>query len=134
MSMEKWQVRSRTVHKLNVAERAAFCKQNNMTELDLLRIEYGEDWWKQPLPLAPVTWQFALGKDLLLPKQTRMLPTRMRQLHTWYKMQNGKLFGARYLDEDLHKVGDIVWVEFEHLYHFYQQAALDVSIMTLWTM
>ena len=36
MSMEKWQKRSRTVHKLNVAERAAFCKQNNMTELDLL--------------------------------------------------------------------------------------------------
>jgi len=68
MSMEKWQKRSRTVHKLNVAERAAFCKQNNMTELDLLRIEYGEDWWKQPLPLAPITWQFALGKDLLPPE------------------------------------------------------------------
>ena len=55
MSMEKWQARSQTAHKLNVAERAAFCKQNNMTELDLLRIEYGEDSWKQPLPVAPIT-------------------------------------------------------------------------------
>ena len=57
-----------------------------------------------------------IGERSATLEQIRMLPTRMRQLHTWYKMQNGKLFGARYLDEDLHKGGDIVRVEFEHLY------------------
>jgi hypothetical protein len=74
-----------------------------------------------------------MGKDLVAPKQIPKLPTRMRQLHSWYKMQKGKLFGASYLDEDLHKGEGRVWVDFEHLYHFYQQVALDVSIMTLWT-
>ncbi|KAG2534049.1 hypothetical protein PVAP13_9NG227722, partial [Panicum virgatum] len=133
MNIERWREGTRAAHKLNVAERAAFCEQNNMTELELLQIEYGEDWWKQPLPLPPITWQFELGKDLVAPEQIPKLPTRMRQLHSWYKMQKSKLFGASYLDEDLHKGEGRVWVDFEHLYHFYQQVALDVSIMTLWT-
>ncbi|KAG2584011.1 hypothetical protein PVAP13_6KG256506 [Panicum virgatum] len=107
MNIERW------------PERAAFCEQNNMTELELLQIEYGEDWWKQPLSLPPITWKFELGKDLVAPEQIPKLPTRMRQLHSWYKMQKGKLFGASYLDEDLHK-GE-------------GRGALDVSIMTLWT-
>ncbi|KAG2577077.1 hypothetical protein PVAP13_6NG080030 [Panicum virgatum] len=123
MNIERWREGTRAAHKLNVAERAAFCEQNNMTELELLQIEYGEDWWKQPLPLPPITWQFELGKDLVDPEQILKLPTRMRY----------KLFGASYLDEDLHKGEGRVWVDFEHLYHFYQQVALDVSIMTLWT-
>ena len=133
MNIERWREGTRAAHKLNVAERAAFCEQNNMTELELLQIEYGEDWWKQPLPLPPIIWKFELGKDLVAPEQIPKLPTRMRQLHSWYKMQKSKLFGASYLDEDLHKGEGRVWVDFEHLYHFYQQGALDVSIMTLWT-
>ncbi|KAG2562468.1 hypothetical protein PVAP13_8KG074601 [Panicum virgatum] len=133
MNIERWREGTRAAHKLNVAERAAFCEQNNMTELELLQIEYGEDWWKQPLPLPPIIWKFELGKDLVAPEQILKLPTRMRQLHSWYKMQKSKLFGASYLDEDLHKGEGRVWVDFEHLYHFYQQGALDVSIMTLWT-
>jgi len=55
MNIERWREGTRAAHKLNVAERAAFCEQNNMTELELLQIEYGEDWWKQPLPLPPIT-------------------------------------------------------------------------------
>jgi len=106
-----------------------------MIELDLLRIEYGEeDWWKQPLPVARSTWKFELGKDLVPSEQIPMLPTRMRQLHSWYKIQNSAQFGARYFDEDLHKGENIVWVGFEQFYHSYQQATLDVSILTLWTM
>lgn len=78
MNIERWREGTRAAHKLNVAERAAFCEQNNMTELELLQIEYGEDWWKQPLPLPPITWQFELGKDLVAPEQIPKLPTRMR--------------------------------------------------------
>ena len=62
-----------------------------MTELELLQIEYGDDWWKQPLPLPPITWQFEMGNDLVAPEQIPKLPTRMRQLHSWYKMQKGCL-------------------------------------------
>jgi len=87
MNIERWREETRAAHKLNVAERAAFCEQNNMTELELLQIEYGEDWWKQPLPLPPIIWKFELGKDLVAPEQIPKLPTRMRQLHSWYKMQ-----------------------------------------------
>ncbi|KAG2629994.1 hypothetical protein PVAP13_3KG472402 [Panicum virgatum] len=123
MNIERWREGTRAAHKLNVAERATFCEQNNITELELLQIEYGEDWWKQPPPLPPITWKFELGKDLVALEQIPKLPTRMRY----------KLFGASYLDEDLHKGEGRVWVDFEHLYHFYQQVALDVSIMTLWT-
>lgn len=78
MNIERWREGTRAAHKLNVAEWAAFCEQNNMTELELLQIEYGEDWWKQPLPLPPITWQFELGKDLVAPEQIPKLPTRMR--------------------------------------------------------
>jgi len=30
------------------------------------------------------------------------------------------MFGVRYFDVDLHKRESIVWVEFQHLYQFYQ--------------
>jgi len=63
-----------------------------------------------------------------------MVPTRMRQLRSWYKTQKGAMFGVRYLDEDLHKEENIVWVKFKYLYHFYQKATLEVSTMSLWTM
>ncbi|KAG2582963.1 hypothetical protein PVAP13_6KG145212 [Panicum virgatum] len=96
MNIERWREGTRAAHKLNVAERAAFFEQNNMTELELLQIEYGEDWWKQPLPLPPITWKFELGKDLVAPEQIPKLPTRMRRLHSWYKMQK-KRIGSREL-------------------------------------
>jgi len=52
--------------------------------------------------------QFKMGKDLVEMEQIPMLPTRMRQLHSWYKKKKGVMFGVRYLDEGLRKGENIV--------------------------
>jgi hypothetical protein len=107
LNKDTWWEETRAVQKLNVAGRTAFC-QNSMIEEELLVIEHGEERYKQPVLVAPIVWKFELGKDLVDLAQILMLPTTMRQLHSWYKTQKGAIFGARYFDKHLHKVENIV--------------------------
>jgi hypothetical protein len=45
---------------------------------ELLVIEYGEKWYKQPVPVASIVWKFELAKNLVDPAELPTLPTRMR--------------------------------------------------------
>jgi hypothetical protein len=107
--------------------RVQFREENNLIEEDLKKIEEGHGIAPPPL-LRP----FRLENDLVHPEQVPTLPTRLRQLHQWYKSQDSESFGARYKHEHFHKGASILWVRFEYLYEFYTQSALDVHILALW--
>lgn len=113
-----------------------FCESANLSSQELRKLQ--EDTDAVDLPLAPIRWQFALGKDLVCPDDIHNLPMRLRQLHQWYKSQGGsEMFGVRYPIEYFGKKDDknnhtILWIELRALYDFYQQDSLDVKILFLW--
>lgn len=75
MNKKGWPEGTRAIHTLiNVEEQAVFCKQHNMTEEELLAIEYEPEWNKQPLPLAGIIWKLELWCDLVDPTCIRCYP------------------------------------------------------------
>ena len=134
MNKQSWRDGTRVVHKCSLDERAAFCAQHNKTEEELLVIEYGEDWWKQPLLVALLHCNVKLGKIWWSQNKSWCYPREWDSCILGTRHKKGVMFGVRYLDEGLRKGENIVWVKFKYLYHFYQKATLEVSIMSLWTM
>ncbi|OEL30634.1 hypothetical protein BAE44_0008347 [Dichanthelium oligosanthes] len=69
-------------------------------------------------------------------KELHSLPTRMKQLHNWYKQQaklRAAMFGVRVPREIYHMDPDIMWVDFECLFTLFQKRDLDVQMLSLWT-
>jgi len=120
--------------KLNAEDRARmqFCVDNDMTIEQYNLFMTGE----LELPKAEVAWTYKPGEDLVRPDQIPHLPTRMRQLHEWYKTQTGNMIGVFFKSSDIFKTegSATYWVEFSSLFELYQKQALDVSIMGLFTL
>ena len=86
---------------------------------------------------APLAYKFELGKDLVDRKELRNLPTRVRDLHDWYKRLSNvgtTMFEARVPPEIYHTGEDTLWVDLEYLFNFFQKRDLDVQILSLWFM
>jgi len=81
--------------------------------------------------------QFVLGEPLMWPELLDVLPTRMRELHTWYMKAAADgtiMIAARVKDEDLYRGAADVWIEFESLWFLYHQDALDKFLLSVFCM
>ena len=73
--------------------------------------------------------------DLVAPREVLKLGPRGREVCNWNKGQHSVQFGARILDKQLYRRTDeSLWIQFKALSQFYQKLALDIRIMSLWTM
>ena len=79
-------------------------------------------------------WPYKFGNDLVEPSQVPKLPTQMRRLHQYYKTCKSEDFAVAIKDRDLHKGDGETYVSWLSVYELYQKQALDIPIMTLWTM
>ena len=86
------------------------------------------------LQKGELAWTYKQSEDLVHPDQIPNLPTRMCQLHEWYKGQSGFMFCVVFKSSDIYHIGtDTYWIDFSSLFEFYQQQALVISIMGLFT-
>jgi hypothetical protein len=81
-------------------------------------------------PLAEVQYQFVQGKDLV--ENLRKLPTRMRNLHTWYGVATkGGIETIMVRVKEEHYFQEYsVSVDFCELFQLYNLRALDKSIIS----
>ena len=64
------------------------------------------------------------------PELLHMLPTRMHELHQWYKKSSVEghiMFATRIKYSHFHRGIDDVWIDFEYLWFLYHQDGLDKS-------
>ena len=81
-------------------------------------------------PIAEVAYKYVLGENLV--ENVRSLPTRMRNLHTWYKNvaktgTDSMMVGVK---EEHYFQEYAVMVEFSELFQLYNLRALDKSIVS----
>ncbi|OEL35775.1 hypothetical protein BAE44_0003206, partial [Dichanthelium oligosanthes] len=90
------------------------------------------------LEASPLAYSFTLGENLLEDAiELQSLPTKMRQLHNWYKGQAKSrtiVFGVRLPKDIYHTGADQMWVPFECLFNVFQKRDLNNQILRLWTM
>jgi hypothetical protein len=84
-------------------------------------------------PMAELAYRYQHGKPLVKPEEVRLLPTQMRKLHEWY-MEASKE-GTNYIiagvkDEHYFNGDEEIYVEFDELFQFYNQDAVDKSIVS----
>lgn len=87
------------------------------------------------LPMAEVRWTYQLGRELVHPEKIKDLPTNMRLFHEWYMAESAQgrtMFALILKDEYFHRGEEDIWLEFEDLYNFYHQDAVNVSLMSCW--
>jgi hypothetical protein len=102
-------------------------QENTTTELP--DFELGRDREE-----APPVWQFQHGGDLVPPGEVLKLQP-MLELHSWYRLSQCMQLGVRYTENDLHTGKEtILWIQLKELYQLYQKLALDIHIMSSWTM
>ncbi|XP_039775654.1 uncharacterized protein LOC120643368 [Panicum virgatum] len=116
------------------AARQQQAEDMGLTEEQLTAFEQGT----LELESAPIAYKYAHGKDLLEDtKELQKLPTRMRELHNWYKEQtkNGSItFGVRVPTKIYHQRNEhTMWIEFESLFYLFQKRDLDIQLLSLWT-
>jgi hypothetical protein len=101
-----------------------------MTEEELADAELQRDREE-----VPPVWQFQAGGDLVALGEVLKLGSRGREVCNWYKGQCSVGFGARILDQQFYRrTDDSLFIQFKELSQFYQKLALDIHIMSLWTM
>ena len=80
-------------------------------------------------------WEFKLGEPLV--QHLSDLTTQMRRFHAWYMEQSKRgrcMFAYKYRHCDfLHGDGEN-WIYFDEMYQLYQQDALGVQLLSLWTL
>ena len=125
------------VNKEKMKEKELAAADIGLTEEELQAIQTGDD---DKVEFAPLAFKYVHGKDLLEggKKVIDKLPTRMRELHKWYKEQakkGCKQFGFILPADIFHDTQErITWVEFAALFCLFQAQNLDLRILTLWTM
>ena len=89
------------------------------------------------IPVAPVVVvPYKLEKPFVTEEEEISLDMQMYNLYKWYlQMSNDEtnMFGVKYHDQDFFHGEDDFWVDFELLHHIYYRQALDVSIITIFS-
>ena len=90
-------------------------------------------------PLAKVVsrWPYMLGLSLVDLKVVPKLKTKMHRVHQWYleRSKDGTQYvPIRCKDEDFHHGSHLLWLDFNELYELYNQEALAISILKIWTL
>ena len=89
------------------------------------------------IPVAPVVAiPYKLRKPFVTEEGEISLGTQMYNLYKWYMQMSRKeinMFGVKYCDQDFFRGEDDFWVDFELLHHIYRRQALDVSIITIFS-
>ncbi|XP_066161309.1 uncharacterized protein [Oryza sativa Japonica Group] len=91
----------------------------------------------EPIEKAELKYMYELGKPLVKPELVQSLPTQMYKFHQLYVEMSAtgrEMIGARIRDPDFLQGDDILWINFKGIYEVYQLDALDVSIMSCWTL
>ncbi|KAJ1255741.1 hypothetical protein BS78_K165800 [Paspalum vaginatum] len=81
-------------------------------------------------------WPYEFGKTLVSPDELKALPTQMRQFHDWYMAvsSKGTITFAASVKDDYYCHGDHkIWLSFEDIFEVYQKDAMDVTLMSVWT-
>jgi len=81
-------------------------------------------------PVADLAYQFVLGENLV--ENVRSLPTKMRNLHSWYKnvAKTGTESMMVGVKEEHYFQEYMVMVEFSELFQLYNIRALDKAILS----
>nr|AAK92601.1 Hypothetical protein [Oryza sativa Japonica Group]AAP52262.1 transposon protein, putative, CACTA, En/Spm sub-class [Oryza sativa Japonica Group] len=90
-----------------------------------------------PFGKAEVKYKYELGKPLVKPEQLQSLPTQMYKFHRLYMEMSAtgrEMIEVRIRDTDFLQGEDILWINYKGIYELYQLDALDVSIMSCWTL
>ena len=90
-----------------------------------------------PIETAPVMYTFKLGEPLVTPDKIRELPTQMYRFHQWYMDKSAmgrEMFGARVRNSDYYQGEDVIWIRYKEVFDLYHLKALDVSILSAWTL
>jgi hypothetical protein len=82
--------------------------------------------------MAPLAWKYEKGKSLIPPRKEKTLPSQMWRLHECYMdVAKGeweillmKISKEHFLGEDL------IHIEFEEIFHLFNQDALDKSLIS----
>ena len=88
-------------------------------------------------PKAAERWQFKLGELLVAPDEWAKLTYQLRKFHAWYmneSKEGRESFEARVKEQDLLHGDGSIFIFFEEMYRLYQYDALDVSILSCWTL
>lgn len=106
-----------------------FLKDANMTK---------EQFFNESVaPKAVERWQFKLGELLVAPDEWAKLTYQLRKFHAWYmneSKEGRESFEARVKEQDLLHGDGSIFIFFEEMYRLYQYDALDVSILSCWTL
>ena len=106
-------------------------------EQELIAMQEGPE---EDIKGLPPAYQYKCYKPLLeTPKEISSLPSWIRELHSWYIfMSNGEgkntMFGVRVLQEMYRTDGEEqMWVKFDCLSNLFQKCALDLQILSIWS-
>ena len=104
----------------------------NITVGQLLEIEP-----MSPLREEEIKWQYVRGQPLVKPEEVKNLPIRMYELHDWYmkiiKISNRESLMVQ-VEEDHYFHKKALSVEYSELFQFYNQDALDKSLVSCYCM
>ena len=90
-----------------------------------------------PIETAPVKYMFKLGEPLVTADKIRELPTQMYRFHQWYLDKSGmgrEMFGARVRNSVYYQGDDVLWIHYKDVFDLYNRDALDVSLLSTWTL
>nr|CAE04200.2 OSJNBa0011E07.9 [Oryza sativa Japonica Group] len=90
-----------------------------------------------PIETAPVMYTFKLGEPLVTPDKIREVPTQMYRFHQWYMDKSAmgrEMFGARVRNSDYYQGEHVIWIRYKEVFDLYHLKALDVSILSAWTL
>lgn len=84
-------------------------------------------------------WPFKLGEPMVPPEMESTLQTKMRRFHDWYleesRRNKARMIKVGVKDQDFYN-GDVdsVWLRFKDIYELYHHDAMDVDLITCWTL
>lgn len=86
----------------------------------------------------PTRWPFELEKTLARPELVRKLLTKMYEYHEWYMKASANgdtMFPLLVKLIDYFGHGEqLLWLEYEDVYQVHHQDALDVCLVSAWTL
>jgi hypothetical protein len=84
-------------------------------------------------------WPFKLGEPMVPPEMESNLQTKMRRFHDWYleesRRNKRRMIKVGVKDQDFYNGdADFVWLRFNDIYELYHRDAMDVDLITCWTL